>query len=291
MKRGIGGLVAFFSTIVLGFLAAGFFSIDVTPTTLKLESHDIPKINLHPSNEIEDFNPEFRNVKLRDQDIPFQLQLGFDGEFSLRKCELDSVRKNGRWLGLFNKEGSYSLERRSLKVGRPETDDFGTWYPTSFRNSKAAKFLFTDDGSLKLGSVKTFYEMPPRKYVNDDENSPFQSMTIGFSRRFNQNALDYTIRVAPGTDESGHQVGVVVVEHGDKQQVIYYQDLPGGIDMAIADLEWVGDLDGDGRLDLQISYFEQNGGGQNSILFLSSKAPEDSLVKAYALSHSSNPGC
>ena len=61
--------------------------------------------------------------------------------------------------------------------------------------------------------------------------------------------------------------------------------------MEIADLEWVGDIDGDGLLDLQISYFEQNGGGQNSILFLSSRATGNSLVKAYAFFQTDSRGC
>lgn len=293
MKRWRVGSAVFFSTLVLGIFSAWLFTVKITPTPANLDNPDIPKMVFEPSKEIADFVPEFKNVSIpdADQDIPFKLQLGFDGEFTLRKCELNSSKTNSRWLGLFKKGTSYSLEQTSLRVGRPESDDFGIWYPVKFRNSKTASFLFTDDGSLKLGSVKTLYERPQRKYVDNDEISQAESMEIGFNQQFAFRGINYVIRVAPGTDEVGRQVGVVVIERGEKHQVIYYCDLFGGKNMTIADLEWVGDLDGDGLLDLQISYFEQNGGGQNSILFLSSKSVDDSIVKAYALSLSRNPGC
>jgi hypothetical protein len=56
-------------------------------------------------------------------------------------------------------------------------------------------------------------------------------------------------------------------------------------------LEWVGDLDGDNQLDFQLSYFETNGGQQSSILFLSTSAVTNELVRPYAFYSAKNDRC
>src|SRR5438552_18313430 len=99
MKRWIVGSAAFVSTLLLGTFSVLLLTVKITPAPANLDNPDIPKIIFEPSREIADFNPEFKNVSIPDvdQDIPFILQLRFDGEFTLRKCALDSTKTNSRW--------------------------------------------------------------------------------------------------------------------------------------------------------------------------------------------------
>jgi hypothetical protein len=153
-----------------------------------------------------------------------------------------------------------------------------------FLNSTKSLFLFTHGPELKPGPAQTLY-VAPKEQTKGDE----QLIGAGFRRDFELDQRNYILRVAAGTTNDGDPVSVVVLEHDRRTDFIYYSEVFD--EGNFAELEWVGDLDGDKRLDLLLSYFAINGGGEKFILFLSSVAKQDHLVQPYAFFETNFRGC
>lgn len=283
MKRWAFGSIAFFFTLVIGLVVGRLFLYEQHAR----EAVEIEEVLISTTGSKPQIDPEFKNVRL-----PEEFESGeyrsilpvFEGTAYLGKCELNLETK-GPWLGLYKHQDSYSLEFAKVKRGPSETDDFGTYIPMHFRDSRNALFLIGQDTRLKPGPVSTLYLMPL-----GNERDYLSLLRVGFRREFTLDQRTYVIRVSSGTTDSGGPVSVLVLENEDKKEILYYRSQPfdGG---NIGALEWVGDLDSDFKLDLLFSFYDQNGGGKRYILFVSSIAKRDFLVQPYAFFHSRSRGC
>ena len=206
-----------------------------------------------------------------------------DGIF--RKPE--KFASNGElWLGLFRNKDEFrfqpiktflAFEERSLD---PEQED---WYSIKFNKKGAPIFLIKGSKTIRPGSVAT---IAARLYNTKDE------LRLGYNGLFSLNDKNYIVRVVPGITIDGTKVNVLVLESGDSSEVVtynlYYKDQTTLYD-AIGKLLFVGDLDGDLKLDLYISDFGFEKGGFGTQLFLSSEADPGRLVKLVATF--GTPGC
>jgi hypothetical protein len=280
MKHWIFGLIAFFLTLGIGVSAAWLFFLnqyEIEPTTDGLSSRKITVSDTGLTNDSTptrfSFASEFTNVELDEEVAKTSMNLELVSEGQVALCTDDPKKAERKWFGFFKRGEEFSLERRSVNFGPADSTDFGSFSSMSFRGSKDALFLLSDQGTLTPGPATTLYlKAKPtdnRLYVDD--------MQAGYKREFMLNGTDYVLRVAPATLESGDFSSVLLIEQGSNTQIIWYKTFFGS-EGDVGELEWVGDLDGDDRLDLQISYFAQNGGQLESLLFLSSFAKKERLV-------------
>jgi hypothetical protein len=140
----------------------------------------------------------------------------------------------------------------------------------------------SDQGALKPGPVETLYIKPHD--FDEDSELYWDGIEIGFRREFILGEKNYVVRVAPAILEGGHPASVLLIEQGSYTQIIWYKTYLGS-EADIGELDWVGDIDNDDRLDLKISYYRKNGGQLESILFLSNFANENKLL-GFAASYS-----
>jgi hypothetical protein len=287
MKRWAVGSVVFFLSLGLGVLAAWlFFSEDSHLPSSQSEEPHLETTNKPSEADTEavpfPFTPEFTNVVLDESSAKPSMEMEpvFEGQVDV--CTADPTKKERKWLGLFKRGDHYALERRSVTYGPVNSTDFGSFSSMRFKDSKAAVFLLSDQRALKPGRVETLY-IKPDDFDDYSELYP-DGMEIGFRREFVLGEKNYVVRVAPAIPESENPASVLLIEQGSHTQIIWYKtyrDFEGHI----GELDWVGDMDGDDRLDLKISYYRQNGGQLESLLFLSSFANEGKLL-GFAASYS-----
>ena len=181
------------------------------------------------------------------------------------------------WLGLFKENDKYFLRSTKIKV-RPGydavIDEAGekTGKDVVVKGKNQPLFLVKNAGMLKEGEIKTIFS--PQS--SDDG----ESLQNGFVADYIFNGNNYTLRV-DGEENSSK----LILESENTKQVLFFVDAVGD---SIWRLNWVGDLDGDGKLDvyadLPVFYnFSQRR------LFLSSQAENGKLVKQVAMFHTS--GC
>lgn len=219
------------------------------------------------------FIPEFTNVEFDEESLKtsMKLELVSDGRVAL--CTDDPKKAERKWLGFFKRGDRFSLERRSVDFGPMDSTDFGRFSLMAFRGLQDAVFLLSDQRTLTPGPARTLYFKPK----HNDDQIYIDGMQLGFKRKFALNDTEYVLRIAPATLLGGIPALVLLIEQGSNSQIIWYKTYFES-EGDIGELQWVGDLDGDDRLDLQLSYFAQNGGQLESHLFLSSFAIEGRLV-------------
>ena len=144
----------------------------------------------------------------------------------------------------------------------------------NFNDSKSAMLLLTDQGTLQPGSVKTLYLK--RRLRSDGMELYADGMGIGDRREFVLGDERYRVRIAAGVLRAGNRASILLLERGGESQPIWYQTFFYSDN--IGELDWVGDMDGDNKLDLQFSSFAPNGGQLKSFLFLSSFAQKGQLI-------------
>ncbi len=217
--------------------------------------------------------PEFTDVELDEEASKTSMLMELVSNGKVAFCTNEPKKAERKWLGLFKRGERFSLERRSVDFGPVESIDFGNFSSMNFRGSREAVFILSDQGTLRPGPVRTLYLKPNLTH----DQLFYDGMELGYSRIFRLDDTDYVIRIAPATLRGGNSASVLLIEQGSRSQIIWFKTFfgsPGDI----GELEWVGDLDGDGRLDLQLSHYAQNGGQFESLLFLSSFAKKGRLV-------------
>lgn len=250
----------------------------VIPVVFQSSSNDLLIFRPEPTpTPTPTFLPELADIDL-DDDMPqgHELALTDRGKAYLNMCQFKAAGRK-KWMVLFKRGRSYSLETRSLRFLRPDTknsDYFGTSYPTTFSGSQNAIFLVRTDSELKAGSVQTAFFDP-----GSSKDFGF-AFVPGYTKELRLNKDLYTLRIVPATDKSRGKFNALMLEGRGKKQVIYFYPFGGP---GSGELRWAGDLDHDGKLDLQLMYFETNGGGSVDLLFLSSMAEHKNLVKPFAI--------
>ncbi|MBK9164929.1 MAG: hypothetical protein IPM21_13690 [Acidobacteria bacterium] len=281
MKRLAIGSTAFTLSLGIGLWMAWLFFFANSPLPAKedqISQSNISEQNFGPDHEYPNesfpFTPEFTNFEMDESASKAAMQMEpiFEGKVEI--CTADASKEERKWLGLFKRGDDFVLERRTVSYGALTSTDFGSYAPMNFKDSGSAVFLLSDHGSIKQSGVQTLY-IKPSEF---DGNALYtDGLEIGFRRKFVLGNKTYAVRVAPVLLKKSFPASAVVVEQGTKNQIIWYKtyrDAEG----EIGELDWVGDLDSDGLLDVRLSYHRQNGGQLESILFLSSFAHEGKLL-------------
>jgi hypothetical protein len=239
----------------------------------------------------DDFSPEFRDLptfdEVPDSAVADVANLIDIAEFhapddtwpSYSKNEL-AVRSGESWLGLYELDGELFLAdtkvTRSTRRGYIGPGDQPyDWL--GYERKGNLFFLVKGIPALKPCKVTTLYWKQ-----NSNDNV---SLDVGFRRSFQLFDRAYTLRVTSGIQRDGEKVNVLILESEGKSQIItfnhYYKD-HNTLYNSVGELLWIGDMDGDGRLDLYFSDYGYEKGGFGSNLFLSSPADQGTLVKQVA---------
>lgn len=284
MKRWIFGTSGFAIALAIGMWAGWSISPTNENAQPLVPAIETSRTGNEPPSETSPA-PEFTNVKLPGEfengDFYFLVPV-YKGEAGFGKCELTSDFKKP-WLALFKRGSRYTLEPVNVRLGTPEKDDFGTYVPIQFRNSRDTSFLFEHNGEVRSGPVTTLYEMP-------DGGDHGALLGYGFKKEFVIGDSRYVLRIGYGTTDTGSSIEIVVLESAGKQDLLYFRPQSFGSGN-FGRFEWVGDMDGDNRLDIIFTFFAQNGGGKRYILFLSSAAKGNHLVQPYAFFNTRRMGC
>lgn len=204
------------------------------------------------------------------QDFEMKLIDIHEHENVYRKSEV--IAKNGqRWLGLFENNGKFYLRNTKTKVKfDPNYEGYGDedYMRLTTSDKGDPVFLLRNTRGLKSGPVETLYLRPSFEEI--ERRRLFDKPTkIGFEEYFSLGDDEYLIRVSRGlTIENEKVVAMTLSLRGVSQAITY---LPySRDDDTVGHLVWVGDLDGDKKLDLYLDHDGYETCGFSSGLFLSS---------------------
>ena len=194
--------------------------------------------------------------------------------------ESEVIAKNGEnWLGFFyDGDNSYLQETQVEIVHKNEINRSDQKQVSIKFQKKNPLFIIKDAKKLKEGNATTLFSA---KTLEEDESDyNFNKMDRGFLREYKLGDRIYTFQVKDALTKSGDEVLALVLTEGNVSQTItygaYYDEYCLGY------LLWVGDLDGDEKLDFYMEYENFEKGYFSSSLFLSSEAEKGELVKQVA---------
>ena len=300
MRKLFLGLPVFITAFVFGYVTAHSFLPrlgEVMPTVAAEPSAPIPE----PPAPVK--QPEFvppaqsapiKNIDLTSEfrDLPnfieipnFRVKLVdvFEYGNDFRRDEIPA-RSGEKWIGLFEHYGVASVRSVTVRIDAlPARSGYGNGIDTALRlpgQKGVPVFILKNIHLLKTGTVTSLYHRPSSDEITK-RNLPIKSMALGYNEKFYLGDKVYDLRVAPGTTQNGREVNVLILELDGVRQILTYNLHYDEYDN-IGDLLWVGDLDGDGKLDLYFDDYGYEIGGFGSNLFLSSEAAEGQLVKQVA---------
>lgn len=199
-----------------------------------------------------------------------------------RKSEV--VAKNGeRWLGLFEDNQKFYLRTTKVRVKLdPKYEGYGDDDYVSLTTSDDGSpvFLLRNARGLKSGPVESLYLRP--SYEEIEKRRLYDKPTsVGYEEYFSLGGKEYAIRVSRGlTKENMKVVAMTLSVDGTAQPITY---LPyNSEEDTVGHPVWVGDLDGDDKLDLYMDHDGYESCGFSSRLFLSSAAKKGELVRQVA---------
>jgi len=288
MKRWIFWSIASVLTFLFGCAIVFAVSIIWKPAT---QDRQLPVLADGPvESKPDDLVPEFRDLpNIKDVDSPtLNAELVDTLEYENEYRDGEITAKSGEiWLGLFVGKGKFELRNEKVEVilhHKSIDPENGDWLRFKFKRQKNPIFLVRNTNLLNPGPVNSLYHRPSQGEITR-RNLPIKSMDRGYKESYWLRDEEYTLRVTSGITRDNSEVNVLVLETGDSSQVVtynsYFKDTNTNYN-SIGDLLWVGDLDGDGKLDFYISEFGYEKGGFGSSLFLSSAAGKGQLVKLIA---------
>jgi hypothetical protein len=280
MKRRVIGSIAFFATFAVGVLLGWPLVTERSPQHSE-ELHQIPTQTVVSAPFTDDFIPEFTNLP-NFEDLKYTkptgklIELLDDGIY--RRSEIRA--KNGEsWMVLTENGGELSFYPRKAKVRQLKTV---TW-PGDERDAKLSfNVLGTpiiavgNIEAIKPGPVTTLFHQ--KRWAENEDGSPDSvEISDGFRREYTLGSNDFVLRTSRGLTSDGTKVAVLILESNGTIQIIKQIRHFGGDRDIFGDLLWVGDMDGDGKLDLYFDEFNEKGFSYTE-LHLSSQATQGKLV-------------
>lgn len=316
MKKLLAGFIVFIAAFAVGYMFVPELVTGSLKRPLPLERPSpeildlvqvIPETVVQTqTGDTDDFNPEFTDLPNFDEIVGkedkyevsqnSEIKIISTREFFHQEhkgvilSKTDLTAKNGeRWLAFYDGNDHAYLNPVRVRVHyEPEIKGIidEPYYRLTYASSKLPIFLIKGTKNVKEGKVESIFN-------SYEHNDWFQEdLKLGYERIFELNSSKYTLRVASGLRKDGGKVNVLVLEALGFQQIVslneYYNE-PNSLYDTIGDLLWVGDLDGDNKLDLYISDFNYEKGGFGGSLYLSSEAQDGKLVGLAA--HFRGGGC
>lgn len=174
------------------------------------------------------------------------------------------------WLGLFKINDEYFLRNTKIKIRRVEDA------VVDEANQKTGKSVSVVDNHKPLFLMKNADMLPQSKILTLFCNPSEENLTHlenGFVKKYEINGSKYTLRVE-GKENSSR----LILESENTKQILYSLDKMGDTTW---NLIWIGDLDGDGKLDLYANLPSFYNFSEHK-LFLSTQAENGKLVKQIA---------
>lgn len=284
------GPLFFVLTFVLGYVLTPSQKVEhqaVDPPVLLIADHYPAPDNIAPpalqEQEVFPEDEDFETLYSRR----FRIKLLETGE-GFHGDEVNA-RSGENWLGLFNENGKYSLRSTKITVRRV-FDDILDHEKTGkltgksvFAGKSEPVFLLKGAKGLSEGPVTTLFRLLPYEERQDEDSVSIYedsaSIRPGYIKDFTIGQTTYTLTARSGRTPSGQATMALLLESGGISQVI--NTVPDFEGNYLGSLEWAGDLDRDGKLDLYINlYIHDNVGYRN--LFLSSPAKKGKLVEKIA---------
>ena len=285
MKIRLIYLGIFLAALSIGYIsAAPVFkknSDETGPAARVGQEVSIPQNKTLSETEILDENNDWKT----EDDLKFKIRMVEVGE-GYHGDEIEA--KNGEaWLSLSAEDDKCFLKREKVTVRRAvdvvlddEKLNHKTGKSVSVNSKAASIFLLKKADKLKEGEIKTLYRYAHPRETTTGEDEKLFSLKIGFVRTFTLENKTYTLSVKRGKNRANEDVIALILENGTSKQVLHsYRSFSN--DDYIGILDWVGDLDRDGKPDLYLDlYVNDNAVYKN--LFLSSEAEKGKLVKKVA---------
>lgn len=294
----------FFLTFIIGniFGLVFKFVLESKPEVPKVlnSNKSVEKLKLRGfKNEeiwIKPDNTSIQNVSETKIETPFKAEIfglkDFTDDFVLPKYKIklvdvakhgntyrseEVIAKNGeKWLGFFSDNNGTYLKNTKVKVFQDEDDEHSE---IKFASSETKLlFIVKNAKNFKEGKILTLFQ------ENSSDEVDFQDRTNvmyqGFIREFKLGEKKYTLQIKDALTESGEKMLALVLETEGISQVVTYGYFFNG--EYLGNLLWVGDIDGDEKLDLYMNDNDYEKGSFSSSLFLSSEAEKGKLVKESA---------
>lgn len=243
-------------------------NIAVDSTKEKSEPDFEPEI-LKENNDWREFDGSDFNTKLQEVGEGFH-------------SDQVQVKSGEIWLGLFKNNKGFYLKKSKVKIRRvhdPIVDKEKkqkTGKSVSVKNKDKAIYLLRNARFLSEGKVETIFDGNNKS----EKYSDYKELRAGFSKELKIGKETYTFRAKKGVNEKGKKIIALTFENGNKRQVIHSIEYYGDDDL-IGTLQWLGDLDRDGKPDFFLSpWIQENTSKVN--LYLSSQAQKGKLVKLVA---------
>lgn len=220
---------------------------------------------------------------------PFEIKLLETGE-GFHAAEVDA-KSDEIWLGLFQEDDKFYLRSTKLKIERvfdpiaDENEGEKTGKSVDVK-SKIKPLFLLKNAEVFEGKVLTLFRgVTWEEYFNDSKKSKLDSddvLTIlkkGFVQKYEFGGEKYEFKVIEAKNKERYKILALILENNETRQILHTQY--DGDKHNLGTLFWVGDLDRDGKPDFYLELFEGEN-VDNKVLFLTSSAEKDELVKKVA---------
>jgi hypothetical protein len=278
MKKAAIFLSIFFVTLTIGYFAVpNLLKGSKIPQVLAPVEKEFPITQIVQTQMI-DRNDE---TKFETPSQPIEYDWEHPRKFKTKLLETgdfhseDLTGKSGEtWFGLFQ-QGKISIliptKIKIKKITEPELFD----KEVSTTNKGKSIFLIKNAKILRQGEIQTVF------LQNEEEFDETASLKNGSDKNFEFNGEIYNLRVenSLSKDEFPSRGSKLILSFNGKEQILTY--LKENCDDCGWSIYWIGDLDRDGKLDFYLDLSEHYN-VIDKVLFLSSKAEKNKLVKAVA---------
>ena len=174
-----------------------------------------------------------------------------------------NFQTNMNWYGIYKEDGIYHLKETSISFYKTysEMTDQMTDFGISTSDNQSLLFI--------IGSKKPLKE----KIVEGEQWERFSHSFHQYKEKDFEEIKKYGLEIKKVDNQSGFSIRL---NQGSKSQILNPQQMEISHAMSI---QWVGDLDDDGKLDFIFHYGDKSG---QTILYLSSEAKDGQIVKPVA---------
>jgi hypothetical protein len=279
----------FFITFLIGYVSVlPTYRVSAPEEITNVITNQIPSPPITTKMEleiIEDVGNWFEDGKYQHKIKLLETGEGFHGD------EVDAV--NGEtWLGLFKENDKYFLRSTQINIRRVHdeiVDDDNkrkkTGKDVSVKGKNKPIFLLKNANNLRVSEITTLFQGVTWKEFLEDKQTDLSTeevMTVlnkGFNQKYEIGGKNYDLKVIEAKNKDNEKILALTLESGGKRQILHTMNVEYNSSLGI--LHWAGDLDRDSKPDFFLELYVHDN-VDNKVLFLSSQAQKDKLVKKVA---------